>query len=147
MIGPDVASEELDDVVALYKAVSGAILSHTYGSVALNWNFFPEKLSRFDYSLGPIDGILTRLNVDGLLFVTAGDEVSTGGRKALMVVGAFTGVFPRSGVTWANAGLVDGFGSILWFSANPGKPYNLREADDVSKLVGRMLNEFPAPIK
>ena len=64
-----------------------------------------------------------------------------------MVVGAFTGVFPRSGVTWANAGLVDGFGSILWFSANPGKPYNLREADDVSKLVGRMLNEFPAPIK
>ena len=44
-------------------------------------------------------------------------------------------------------GVADGFGSIFWFSANPGKPYNLREADDVSKLVGRMLNEFPAPIK
>jgi len=144
VLGPESASEELDDVQTLYKAVRDAILTHTYGA-ALNWNFFPEKLNHFDYALGPVDGLLTRLNVDGLLLMTASDEISTGGRKALMVVGVFTGVVPRSGITWANAALVDGSGSILWFSPNPGKAYDLREADDVSTLVGRMLNEFPVP--
>ena len=60
-----------------------------------------------------------------------------------MVVGVFTGVHPRSGITWANAALVDASGAILWFSANPGRTYDLREAGEVSKLVERMLNEFP----
>ncbi|HVN97536.1 MAG TPA: hypothetical protein VMT62_13995 [Syntrophorhabdaceae bacterium] len=139
-------SEEMDDVQVLYKAVRSAILTHTYGS-ALNWDFFPEKLDHFDYSLGPIEGLLARLNVDGLILVTAGDEVSTGGRKTLMVVGAFTGVHPRSGMTWADAALVDGSGSILWFSANPGKAYDLREPDDVFRLVGGLFKEFPVPKK
>jgi hypothetical protein len=146
VLGEDSDSEELDDVRTLYDAVRDAILTHTYGD-ASNWNFFPEKLNHFDYSLGPVDGLLTKLHVDGLLLVTAGDEVSTGGRKTLMVVGVLTGVQPRSGITWANAALVDGSGSILWFSANPGRTYDLREADEVSKLVGRMMNEFPAPKK
>ena len=44
VVGPDIASEELNKyVLALYKAVSGAILAHTYGSIALNWNFFPKS--------------------------------------------------------------------------------------------------------
>ena len=146
VLGEESASEELDDVLTLYKAVRGAILTHAYGN-SLNFSFFPEKLNHFEYSLGPLEGLLTQLQVDGLLLVTAGDEISTGGRKALMVVGAFTGVHPRSGVTWANAALVDSSGSILWFSANPGKSYDLREAGEVSTLVGRMLNGFPVTKK
>jgi len=146
VLGEESASEELDDVQTVYKAVRDAILTHTYGN-ALNFDFFPEKLSRFEYSLGSVKGLLARLQVDGLLLVTASDEISTGGRKALMIVGAFTGVHPRSGVTWANAALMDGSGSILWFSANPGKSYDLREAGQVSTLVGRMLDGFPATKK
>jgi len=146
VLGEESTSEELDDIQILYGAVRDAILTHTYGS-ALNWDFFPEKLSHFEYSLGPVDELLARLRVDGLLLVTASDEISTGGRKTLMVVGAFTGVHPRSGITWANMGLVDASGAVLWFSANPGKTYDLRESEQVSKLVERMLNEFPVPKK
>lgn len=139
-------TEDIEDIHALYKAVREAILTHTYDHT-LGRYLFPEKMERFDYSLGSVEPVLTGLGVDALLLVSAMDEISTAGRKALMVVGAFTGTQLRAGITWANMALVDKSGSILWFNPNPGGSYNLREAEDASKLVGRLLKEFPGEEK
>jgi hypothetical protein len=89
--------EELEDIEALYRAVSQSIQTHTYGP-----HLFPEKQMNFVYSVGSIEDLLQRLEADALIFVYGYDEISTAGRKALTVlgvaIGAVTGVLvlPRS---------------------------------------------------
>ncbi len=136
-------TEEIEDMQTLYAAVADAIVLHTYPH-SMGLYMFPEKVKTFEYSIGPIDSILRRLGVDALLLVNASDEISSGGRKALMVVGAFTGVHPRSGITFASMSLIDGRGAVLWFNANvSGAAFDLRDPGDVTKFAGRMLREFP----
>ena len=83
--------EELEEVYALYKAVSTSIQFHVYGPFG-----FPEKKKNFDYSVGPVNRILEDLKTDVLIFVYGSDEISTSGRKALQVgaiaIGLLTGV-------------------------------------------------------
>lgn len=135
-IEPDVStSQEFEEVSALYKVVSYSIKAHTYFAP----NIFPEKVDKFDYSLGPINGLLERYGCDGLIFVYGYDEISTAGRKTLMaagmVVGALTGVYtgPRGGVTTIDVALVDASGTILWYSF---------QAQGAS-LVERVMSDFP----
>lgn len=138
--------EELEDIQALYRAVSISILLHTY-----NQNFlFPEKQKNFDYSIGPIDKILHKYNADSLIFVYGSDEISTGGRKALttagIIIGAFTGVVitPRAGITALSVALVDPAGTILWYSIKGSQgEHDLRDYESTANLVKAILSDFP----
>ncbi|SEM65398.1 hypothetical protein SAMN04489760_13039 [Syntrophus gentianae] len=138
--------EELEDIQALYRAVSTSILLHTYTEP----NLFPEKLNSFDYTLGPIHDLLAKVNADALIFVYAQDEISTAGRQALMatgvVLGALTGVYvvPRGGVAVISLAVVDSSGDILWFNVQSGDQYDLRKPEDVKTLVTALLADFPA---
>lgn len=75
--------KNLDDIHALYRAVSVSILLHTSGGI----DAFPEKVNSFDYSLGPVVQELSRCPADALLFVWAEDEISSAGRVGLQTLG------------------------------------------------------------
>jgi hypothetical protein len=145
-IEPDVStSQEFEEVSALYKVVSISIKAHTYSAPTI----FPEKVDKFDYSLGPIDRLLERYGCDGLIFVYGSDEISSGGRKALMatsaIAGALTGVvvMPRGGVTTVEVALVDASGTILWYDFQAQGSFDLRDPGSAAQLVERVISDFP----
>lgn len=136
--------EELEDIYALYRAVSHCILRHTYGEF-----MFPEKVKNFDYSIGSVESLTKRYGVDALIFVYGFDEISTAGRKALtaaaVIAGAFTGVMiiPRGGITFISVAVVDPTGTILWFNFKGAQgAYDLRDPESATKLVKTILSEF-----
>jgi len=137
--------EEMEEIQALYRAVSMSILMHTYGPY-----IFPEKLKNFDYSIGSIERILQRFDADAMIFVYGFDEISTSGRKALTVLsiiaGAFTGValMPRAGLTSVSVALVDASGTILWYSIRSSEGgYDLRNPESAARLLRIILSDFP----
>jgi hypothetical protein len=139
------SQQELDEVMALYNAIATSISWHTYQ----NENAFPEKIKNFEYSVGPIDKILKKYKSDALLVVYGYDEISTGGRKALMavgnVLGAVTGIQgPRKGVTVVSIGLLDRTGSLLWYNnwGNVGD-YDLRDKGNAADISEALLDQFP----
>jgi hypothetical protein len=143
-VGKDI-EKEVEDIQPLYRAVSLSIQLHTYGPY-----LFPEKKKNFEYSIGPIDGILQKFGADALIFVYGIDEISTAGRKALkaasVVVGAFTGVvvMPRSGMTILSVALVEAPGTILWYCIKSSQGgYDLRKPKSASDLVENVLRDFP----
>ena len=143
-LGKDI-EKEMEEIQALYRAVSLSIQLHTYGPY-----LFPEKKKNFEYSIGPIDGILQKFEADALIFVYGIDEISTAGRKALkaasVVVGAFTGVviMPRSGMTILSVALVEAPGTILWYCIKSSQGgYDLRKPESASDLVENVLRDFP----
>lgn len=137
--------EEMEEIQALYRAVSTSIQLHTYGPF-----LFPEKQKNFDYSIGSVERILQRYGSDALIFVHGFDEISTGGRKALtatgVLIGAITGVaiMPKAGITALSVALVDKSGSILWYSIKSSQGgHDLREPDSTARLVESILSDFP----
>jgi hypothetical protein len=137
--------EELEDIVALYRAVSTSIISHTYGEY-----LFPEKVKRFEYSIGPIDSLLKRWNSDALVFIIGSDEISTSGRKALtaaaMVLGALAGVvmLPGGGITVVSIAVVDPSGNILWYNVKGSQGgYDLRNPESTRELLKAIVSDFP----
>lgn len=137
---------ELKEVQGLYMAVHNSIIMHTYDQ----YNLLPDKKMNFDYSIGPIDKILQRFNADSLIFAYGYDQISTGGRKALMVLGvllgAATGVYaaPSSGVTAVSVALVDSSGKILWYNVNANAgSFDLRDEKSCRDLIKGLLSDFP----
>ena len=137
--------EELEEVYALYKAVSTSIQLHIYGPFG-----FPEKKKNFDYSVGSIKRILETLGADVLIFVYGSDEISTSGRKALqagaVAIGLLTGVIviPRGGITEVSVGTVDASGSILWYNVKRAEGgYDLRNRESAINLLTEILSDFP----
>jgi hypothetical protein len=137
--------EEMQEIYALYRAVSTSINIHTYGDFK-----FPEKMKNFDYSIGSIDKILQKHETDALIFVYGFDEISTGGRKALqaagIIAGALTGVvvIPRSGFTVVNVALVDPSGGILWYNIKGSQGgYDLRTPESATNFIRAVLSDYP----
>lgn len=132
---------ELDEVQALFRTVSLTIIHRTYSMYS-----FTTKLENFDYSVGPIDRILQKYRADALILVYGFDEISTGGRKALKVVGAvlpFVGG-PSSGDTGLAMAVIDRSGTILWFKIDTNSGgYDLRDPGSTSKFVTAMLSDLP----
>ena len=137
--------KEMEDVFALYEAVSLSIQLHTYGGFK-----FPEEMTNFQYSIGPIHDILERYDADALLFIEAVDEVSTTGRKA-MKVGMILALpvtkspfLPRAGVTTLSAAFVDSEGTILWYNMKSSKGgFNLRKPGSAARLIHHVFSSFP----
>lgn len=145
-VGEEQAKDEgFRDARALYDAVSFSIRLHTSGGR----HRFPEKVSRFEYAVGPLDEILGPRGADAALFLDAFDHVSTGGRKALMAVGMITGALvgavpvPRSGGSYTTAALVDRTGDVLWFDFKGNIGEDMREAEGVGQTVKGLFADFP----
>ena len=137
--------EELEEVYALYRAVSASIQLHVYGPYE-----FPEKKKNFDYSVGSIQRVLQHLGADVLVLVYGYDEISTSGRKALqagaVAVGLLTGVVvvPRGGITQVSAGIVDASGSILWYNVKRSAGgCDLRDRESAARLLAEIFSDLP----
>jgi hypothetical protein len=135
----------LEDVTALYRAVSYSIVEHTYKRFP-----FQTKLENFDYSLGPVDDVLKRSRADALVIVYGIDQISTTGRKALrgvgLVLGSVTGQpVVSSGTTALNIALVDRSGAVLWYNiAGQDGGYDLRDPASARAFVQRLVADFPS---
>jgi hypothetical protein len=135
----------VEDLTALYRAVSYSIVEHTYKSFP-----FQAKLENFDYSVGPVDEMLKRYQADAFLLVFGIDEISTAGRKALrgvgLVLGSVTGQPVLSqGTTALNLALVDRSGAVLWYKiAGQDGGYDLRDAKSAKAFVQRLVADFPS---
>jgi hypothetical protein len=139
----DEIKEELEDIQALYRAVVQSIQLHAYGPY-----LFPEKQKNFEYSVGSIKNILDKTGSDSLIFVYGMDQISTAGRKVLMVLATgLTGadyITAMSGLTLINIALIDSSGNILWYNVNAAKgTYDLRDTESTEKVVKVLLNDFP----
>jgi len=136
---------EIDDLQSLYRAVHESIVMHTYDPN----NLFPHKKENFVYSLGAIDDILEKLGVDSLIFVYGSDEISSGGRQALIatgiIIGLFTGIMvaPRSGITEVSVAIVDRTGDILLFNLNRSGGHDLREKDSSFDIMSNLISTLP----
>ncbi len=140
-------ADELEDVYRLYEAIATSITWHTYPGEHL----FPEKVKRFEYSVGPIDGILKKCKSDALLVVYARDEISTGGRKALMALGSIPligGAAPHRGITAVSMGLFDRSGALLWYNdlGNAGD-FDLRDSRSAAAVINNVMATFPREIR
>lgn len=135
----------LEDLTALYRAVSYSIVEHTYKRFP-----FQTKLENFDYSLGPVDDVLKRSRADALVIVYGIDQISTTGRKALrgvgLVLGSITGQpVVSSGTTALNIALVDRSGAVLWYNiAGQDGGYDLRDPESARAFVQRLVADFPS---
>ena len=147
--------EEMEEIYALYRAVSTSIILHTRGE-----NKFPEKQKNFDYSIGSVENILKRYGGDALIFVTGFDEISSAGRQALKAVGIIasvaaaaagvysTAMIPRSGITIVSVALADPSGTILWYNIKGSEGgYDLRDPQSATKFVREILSDYPAANK
>ena len=150
--------EEIEEIYALYRAVSTSIILHTVNIQGAN--IFPEKVKRFDYSIGTMERILKIHGGDALIFVTGFDEISSAGRQTLKAVGIIAGIalaasgvggaviIPRSGITLVSVALVDSSGSILWYNIKSSEGgYDLRNPESATKLVRDILAGYPGATK
>jgi len=142
---------DFKEIMALFEVVSASIIRHTYNEGA-NPNFFADKMQNFDYSLGPLDKVLSPSGGDAILLVYGVDHISTAGKKALNVLGAVTGIavgafngvmlLPRMQGTSIRMALIDRNGSILWYNINSGM-FDLRDSASSTELVNKTLEDFP----
>jgi hypothetical protein len=115
-------AKEMEGIQALYRAVSRSIQLHTYGP-----QLFPERIRNFDYSFGPIEALLERLQADSLILVSALGQISANGSKGSI-----------------SLSVADSSGTILWYSVKGSTgEYDLRDPKRVLELVEDMLSSFP----
>jgi hypothetical protein len=113
---------EMEGIQALYRAVSRSIQLHTYGP-----QLFPERIRNFDYSFGPIEGLLERLQADSLILVNALGQISANRSKGSI-----------------SLSVADSSGTILWYSVKGSTgEYDLRDPKRVVELVEDILSSFP----
>lgn len=132
--------EEYEDVRALFAAVAGSIVQHTY----LPALAIPDKRDNFRYSLGPLRELARAAGADALLFVSGVDDISTAGRVATQVIGAVFGVAIPSGRTRLAGALVEAeSGDVLWFNiaVSQGED-NFRKPSDAASLAREVFGGF-----
>ncbi len=159
--------DELEDTQALFEAVTASVLLHTYppGGYAVGGGptdqTFPEKLTNFDYSLGPEVQRLAKLAIaDALLFISGVDRIPTTGQIVgsvvgsvllsipVMALGSTRGVdIPVGSSTTLSVALVDaGTGALLWynvFSRYEIWGHYLANAQRAADMVERVFKGFP----
>ena len=136
--------KDLDEVNALYREVSYAIDNYAMGQFP-----FPNKKNNFDYSLGPLDNIFDKLNVNSLVFIYGRQEVPSSGRKTLAAAGAVVGILtgvmvtPRASITDVNIALVNRDGAVLWYGHNLKRSVDLRKPRSVKRMLKSILRYLP----
>jgi hypothetical protein len=127
--------------IKLHSAVGKTILVHKY----LPPMALPTKKETFDWSLGEAVGPLRETyDADYALFVYFRDSFSSGGRVALIFVGALLGVGIPGGQQVGFASLVDlRTGNVVWFNRLASGTGDLRKADLARGASDNLLSDFP----
>lgn len=99
------------ELVKLHRAVGTAAFATQMAPL-------PSKGGKFDWSLGPdVAAIARTQQADYALFIFLRDSYASGGRVAMMIVGAALGVAISSGAQVGFASLVDLHnGDLVWFN-------------------------------
>jgi hypothetical protein len=128
-------------IVKLHEAVGQSILAHKYvPALAL-----PTKKDRFDWTLGPGVAVLRdAYGADYALFIFFRDSFASGGRVAVIFVGALLGVSIQGGVQTGFASLVDlRTGDVVWFNRMASGTGDLREPDAARSATDSLLKDVP----
>ncbi|MEO6066282.1 MAG: hypothetical protein ABIP49_10945 [Lysobacterales bacterium] len=135
------ATDRTRQLLHLHRAVGHSILRHGYGIGTL-----PSKGKDFDWTLGKGVAVLrAATNADYALFVTVRDSYTSGGRAALMVVGALVGVGFSGGVQAGFASLVDlRDGRVVWFNTLVDQRGDLRDTEGADATARQLLDGFPS---
>ncbi|NIR61498.1 MAG: hypothetical protein GWO02_19395 [Gammaproteobacteria bacterium] len=142
---PTLSREErrrVEEHLALYDVVGGNAFRYTNLPVAA-WR---HKIREFDYTLGSgLAFLREKTGAEAAVVVIGSDQISSSGRKALMVVGAVAGVEVQKGTSFLSAGVIDlRTGNLLWlnYAADYGGR-DLRKAEDATAMVNGMLSSYP----
>lgn len=138
---PDGVRDELNQLIKLHGAVGNSILLHQYMEPAK----LPNKQGKFDWSLGPqVKRLKDAADADYALFVFMRDSYSSGGRVAIMMVGALMGVAVQGGVQIGFASLVDlNDGNVVWFNRLMRPQGDLRSAEGAKESATVLLTGLP----
>jgi hypothetical protein len=137
----------LDDVRPLAAAVGATVSGQAYLDAPVL-----DRRGPFVHSVGSLGSEPERNGVDALLVMTAVDEISSAGRRALIAVGKITGLLfgrpPRKGETVISMMLLDRDGAVLWYDElREAGDYDLRSRRSVEKAVGKVLASFPEEVR
>ncbi|HWE24362.1 MAG TPA: hypothetical protein VG496_10540 [Myxococcales bacterium] len=119
--------EEINDLRALSEAINASLA-------------FPS--GSFDYSLGPVRGLVDRYRVDALVFVWGRARLPTGGQRLLAALHGKGG----EDVGQLAMTIVDSSGDVVWFNhrALVGSNADLRQPDNAAELVHAIVSDLPA---
>jgi len=133
----------LEQHVALFSVVASQVHSNSLAGGELWAKRLKSGLT--DYTVGPgLAFLADKTGADTALLMVARDAESSGGRKAVMVLGALFGVGVPGGNAFAVAGLVDlRSGRLLWQSFDSSISSDLREPADTNKLVEGLFKSYP----
>jgi hypothetical protein len=139
---PGTTAHNLDEHEALYKLV-------VVTASEIGW---PNKIRRFDYSIGPgLRKIAAKTGVNYAFMVYGRDYVSTAGRKAraiagnIPIVNIFTGPPPKLGHSFIHLGLINlKTGDLLWMNSDYREgTTNLRDPGDAKKMLNTLFDWYP----
>jgi len=128
-------------VLKLHGAVATSILRHAY----VQRLQLPTK-PVFDWTLGAetTAPLAADYHADYALFVLFRDSYSSGGRVALMAVGALLGSVVPGGQQIGVASLVDlRTGQVAWFNRLTSQTGDLRDLDSAVAAVDSLLRNIP----
>jgi hypothetical protein len=105
----------------------------------------PTKKDKFDWSMGEAATVLRRsFDADYALFIYIRDSFSSGGRTALIVLGALVGAAVPGGRQTGFASLVDlRSGDVIWFNHLFKETGDLREPDSARDGTESLLKNLP----
>jgi hypothetical protein len=134
--------ETLEEHLALFNTVAAnALWVDLPGNSA--WRL---KSDHFDYTLGSgLSFLKTRYGVDAGLIILGEDVVSSGGRKAMAVVGATLGIGVPMGHSVLVGGLVDfETGDLLWLNRTISYgAADLRDPASSLELARKLMENYP----
>ena len=135
------ASAREVQLVKLYDAVGGAILTHLYNDQLQ----LPNKGDALDWTLGPGAGELRdRYGADYAFFVLLRDSYSSPGRRTAQILGALVGAGISGGIQVGVASLVDlRTGNIVWFNRLISTTGDLRTEAPATTAVNQLLKDIP----
>ena len=114
-------AKEMETVRALYRLVHKTMKQQTFGHHQNR-----VENDEFNFSLGPLETILQKLDADAIIFVTGYDQVSDGGHKALV-----------------DLAVADSSGTILYYSVKgTRKGEDLRDPVSAAAMTRDLLSDF-----
>ena len=114
-------SSELLAVTSLFRSVNRSIQLHTFGP-----QLYPDKLSAFEYHLGPVTEILKTNRADGLVLALGHQTASVQPIK-----------------NWLSIAVVEPEGRIIWYGLQGDhQQFNLQTSEGMTALVATTLVNF-----
>lgn len=145
---PELTGEEqaiLEEHMALFDvAIANSVTMITTAKLK-------HKIDNYDYTLGPgLAWLADKSGADKLVMFSAVQEKSSGGRVAMMILGAAvagaTGVYvaPGIGSSYGTAGIVDLVtGNIEWANYRTPVKGDLRKETSANSTVDDLMQAFP----